>query len=103
MKPSPREVRAVASVLDPAVSEDALAMAVEAIEALDVVRGTKDQWIVVARPLANGPYVAIGTWTTKKQAMKASESLCSAHRTPQPGTGMMVMPMNHPSWLDKLE
>lgn len=103
MKPTPRELRAVAGVLDPSVSEDALDMAREVIEALDAVRSTKDQWIVVARPLANGPYLAVGSWTTKKQAMKASESLCSAHSTPTPGTGMMVMPMRQPEWLDKLE
>lgn len=101
-RPTLREVRAVASILDPDQSDEAMDMAREAIEALDTVRAGKDQWIVVARPMANGPYLAVGTWTTKKQAMKASESLVSAHRTETPGTGMIVMPMNHPSWLDKL-
>jgi len=102
-RPTMREMRAVARVLDSDMSDDAMDMAREAIEALDEVRVTKDQWIVVARVMAGGPYLAVGPWTTKKQAMKASESLCSAHKEPTPGTGMIVMPMNQPAWLDKLK
>lgn len=101
-KPSPREIKAVASILDPTLSDEAKDMAVEVIEALDKVRDTKDQWIVVARPLAGGPYVSVGAWTTKRQAMRATESFVSAHKEHEPGTGMMVMPMRHPEWLDTL-
>lgn len=101
-KPSPREIKAVASILDPSVSDEAKDMAVEVIEALDKVREKKDQWIVVARPLAEGPYVSVGSWTTKRQAMRASESFVSAHREHAPGTGLVVMPMRHPEWLDTL-
>lgn len=101
-KPSPREIKAVASVLDPELSEEAKDMAVEVIEALDKVRDDKDQWIVVARPLADGPYVSVGSWTTKRQAMRATQSLVSAHVRQTPGVGMMVMPMYHPAWLDTL-
>lgn len=101
-RPTQRELRAVANILDPNLSDEAMDMAREVVEKLDDVRSSKDQWIVVARPMANGPDLAVGTWTTKRQAMKASESLVSAHRTPTPGTGMIVMPMYHPSWLEKL-
>lgn len=72
------------------------------ITALDEVRGTKDQWIVVARPLAGGPYISVGPWTTQNQAVKASKSIVSAHREPTPGTGMAVIKMYQPEWLSKL-
>lgn len=102
VKPSPRELRAVADVLSKEW-DDVEVAAREVINALDDVRGTKDQWIVVARPLADGPYLAVGPWTTRNQASKAGETIVSAHKEPTPGTGRIVMQMNHPSWLAKLD
>ena len=100
MKPSPREIKAVVEALSREFDdiEDA---ARAAITALDEVRVTKDQWIVVARPLAGGPYVAVGPWTTKNQALKASRSFVSAHKDDNSGTGLVVMSMNQPEWIDR--
>jgi len=102
-KPTKRELVAVANILDPSLSDEAIDMAREVVETLDDVRSSKDQWIVVARLMANGPDLAVGTWTTKKQALKASECLVSAHREEAPGTGMIVMPMRQPLWLEQFE
>lgn len=100
-RPSPREVKAVAAALDAEYDDiDDAARAV--ITALDEVRATKDQWIVVARPLANGPIVSVGPWTTHNQAAKASTSIVSAHKEPTDGTGMAVVKMYQPDWINKL-
>lgn len=102
MKPSPREIKAVVEALSREFDdiEDA---ARAAITALDEVRVTKDQWIVVARPLAGGPDIAVGPWTTKNQALKASEEFVSAHKEPTPGTGKIIMSMRQPNWLEKIK
>jgi hypothetical protein len=102
-RPTKRELVAVANILDPSLSDEAMDMAREVVETLDDVRSSKDQWIVVARLMANGPDLAVGTWTTKRQALKASECLVSAHQEETPGTGMIVMPMRQPSWLEQFE
>lgn len=100
-RPSPREIKAVTAVLD-AEFDDIEEAARAVIAALDEVRASKDQWIVVARPLAGGPYVSVGPWTTHNQASKASQHLVSAHKEPTQGTGMAVMKMYQPDWLNKL-
>lgn len=100
-RPSPREIKAVTAALD-AEYDDIEDAARAVITALDEVRATKDQWIVVARPLARGPIVSVGPWTTHNQASKASQSLVSAHTEPTTGTGMAVVKMYQPDWIDKL-
>lgn len=100
-RPSPREIKAVTAVLD-AEHDDIEEAARAVIAALDEVRSSKEQWIVVARPLAGGPYLSVGPWTTLNQAVKASTSLVSAHKEPTEGTGMTVMRMYQPDWLNKL-
>lgn len=100
-RPSPREIKAVSAVLDTEFDdiEDA-ARAV--IAALDEVRASRDQWILVARPLAGGPILSVGAWTTENQARKASQNLVSAHREPTEGTGMAIIRMRQPEWLANL-
>lgn len=101
-KPSPREIKAVMSVLEREF-DDVEDAAKAAIAALDEVRSGKEQWIVVARPLAGGPYVSVGPWTTHNQAAKASQHIVSAHKEPTPGTGMAVMRMHQPEWIEKVK
>jgi hypothetical protein len=97
-----RDVKAVMQALDQ--EHDSLEDAAKAaIEAYESVAATRDQWIVVARPLAGGPYVSVGPWTTHNQASKASRHLVSAHNQPAEGTGMAVMKMYQPDWVKKLD
>lgn len=97
-----RDIKAVAAALEQEYDsvEDA---AKAAIEAYEKVAATRDQWIVVARPLAGGPCVSVGPWTTRNQADKASRHLVSAHRTETAGTGMAIMKMYQPDWVKKLD
>lgn len=96
-----RDIKAVAAALEREYDsvEDAAKAAIEAYES---IASTRDQWIVVARPLADGPYLSVGPWTTQNQAAKASRSLVSAHREPTPGTGMAIIKMYQPDWITKL-
>lgn len=100
-RPSPREIKAVTAVLD-AEFDDIEEAARAVITALDEVRSGKEQWIVVARPLAGGPYLSVGPWTTRNQATKASVDIVSAHKEPTEGTGIAIMRMYQPDWLAKL-
>lgn len=96
-----REVSAVMKALDS--EHDSLEDAAKAaIEAYEEVNRSRDQWIVVAKPLRNGPLVGVGPWTTRNQAEKASESFVSAHRDSNEGTGMAVVKMHHTEWIKKL-
>lgn len=96
-----RDIKAVAEALGREYDsvEDAAKAAIEAYES---VASTREQWIVVARPLAGGPYMSVGPWTTRNQATKASVNIVSAHREPTEGTGIAIMRMYQPDWLDKL-
>ena len=103
MKPSPNEVKAVARVLDPTMSDEAMDMAREAIEALDQVRAGKDMWIMSARTIKDGPIINVGPWTTKNQALRATKQLAFADDPNEtPGLGVMVMRMRTPDWLESL-
>jgi hypothetical protein len=104
MRPSPNEIKAVARVLDPSLSEESMDMAREAIEALDKVRLNKDMWILSARTLKNGPILSIGPWTTKNQAMRALKQVAFADDpNTTPGLGAIVMRMRNPEWLESLQ
>ena len=97
-----RDLRAVMTALEQEY-DDVEDAAKAAIEAYESVNGKRDQWIVVARPMRDGPYVAVGSWTTKNQAMKASRVFVSAHKDDTTGTGLIVMPMYQPEWVEKWE
>ena len=71
-KPRPTEIRLVANLLDPdaSSSEDAAALAVEIIEALDKSRAKRESFIVVAKLADWVPLQAWGEFSTRLQAEK---------------------------------
>lgn len=81
------------------MSEDALALARDMIEALDDARQDREQWVASARLLHNGPMISIGPYSTKNQALKALGRLSAADSGPD--VGGLVHRMNSPAWLDK--
>jgi hypothetical protein len=94
-----KAVKTVASILTPDVDDDALDMAVEIVEAVLNIESDRDQWAVIARTDPQAPYLGVGTWTTKNQAMKAAAKLCGS--TPdRTGTGSLVLPLRKPDWLE---
>lgn len=96
-----KSVKAVASILTPDDSEEAIDMAVEIVETVLTIESKRDQWALVARLDPDTPYLGVGTWTTKNQAMKAAAKLCGS--TPnREGTGSLVLPLKQPEWLDTI-
>ena len=71
-KPRPTEIRLVAKLLDPDAenSEDASALAIEIIEALDNSRLKRESFIVVAKLADCVPLQAWGEFSTRLQAEK---------------------------------
>ena len=71
-KPRPTEIKLVAKLLDPDAenSEDASALAIEIIEALDASRLKRESFIVVAKLADWAPLQAWGEFSTKLQAEK---------------------------------
>jgi hypothetical protein len=78
-KPRPTEIKLVANLLDPdnTDSESAAELAVEIIEALDLSRGKRDNYIVVAQLARWAPVQAWGEFSTKLQAEKFTKNLAS--------------------------
>jgi hypothetical protein len=78
-KPRPTEIRLVAKLLDPDAenSEDASALAIEIIEALDASRLKRESFIVVAKLADWAPLQAWGEFSTKLQAEKFFPNLSS--------------------------
>ena len=97
-----RTVKAVMQVLE-REHEDLESAAEAAVAAYEAEATKKEQHIVVARPLRDGPLVAVGPWTTRNQAERASQSFVSAHRDSSEGTGLAVLKMYHTNWINKLE
>jgi hypothetical protein len=71
-KPRPTEIKLVAKLLDPDAenSEDAAALAIEIIEALDNSRLKRESFIVVAKLADWVPLQAWGEFSTRLQAEK---------------------------------
>jgi hypothetical protein len=84
-KPRPTEIRLVAKLLDPDAenSEDAAALAIEIIEALDLSRAKRESFIVVAKLADWVPLQAWGEFSTRLQAEKFFPHLSA----PGPDTG----------------
>jgi len=84
-KPRPTEIKLVAKLLDPDAdnSEDATALAIEIIEALDKSRTKRESFIVVAKLSDWTPLQAWGELSTRLQAEKFFPNLSS------PDTGGM--------------
>jgi hypothetical protein len=78
-KPRPTEIKLVAKLLDPDVdnSEDATALAIEIIEALDKSRTKRESFIVVAKLADWVPVQAGGEFNTRLQAEKFFPNLSS--------------------------
>ena len=76
-KPRPTEIKLVANLLDPdnTDSESAADLAVEIIEALDLSRGKRDNYIVVAQLARWAPVQAWGEFSTKLQAERFTKNL----------------------------
>ncbi len=99
-KPRPTEIKLVASLLDPDAenSEDASALAIEIIEALDASRLKRESFIVVAKLADWAPLQAWGEFSTRLQAEKFFPHLAS----PDPGGGKgMIARLEHPDDLLK--
>lgn len=98
----PTEVTLLAKMMDPTVSDESKDLARDMIEALDASRVEREQWVIYARTLKDGPIITVGPFNTKTQAMKASKRIAFAD-DPQstPGLGMLITSMRHPVWLDK--
>lgn len=81
-KPRPTEIKLVAKLLDPdnQNSEDASELAIEIIEALDKSRVKRDAYILVARLADWAPYQAWGEFSTRLQAERFVQHLCSADK-----------------------
>lgn len=102
--PTPTEIKTVAKILDPSLSDESKDMAADIIEALDEVRAKREQWIVIARLSNESPVFAAGAWTTKHQALKKISKLSLVNKTgDQSKTGVMVARMMQPSWIDSLD
>jgi len=78
-KPRPTEIKLVAKLLDPDIdnSEDATALAIEIIEALDKSRTKRESFIVVAKLTDWVPVQAWGEFSTRLQAEKFFPNLSS--------------------------
>jgi hypothetical protein len=78
-KPRPTEVKLVSNLLDPDATnpEDATAMAIEIIEALDLSRAKRESFVVVAKLSDIVPLMAWGEFSTKLQAEKFFPHLSS--------------------------
>lgn len=78
-KPRPTEIKLVAKLLDPDAdnSEDATALAIEIIEALDKSRTKRESFIVVAKLADWVPVQAWGEFSTRLQAEKFFPNLSS--------------------------
>ena len=82
-KPRPTEIKLVAKLLDPDIdnSEDATALAIEIIEALDASRLKRESFIVVAKLADWAPLQAWGEFSTRLQAEKFFPHLASPDPT----------------------
>ena len=89
-KPRPTEIRLVAKLLDPDTenSEDASALAIEIIEALDNSRLKRESFIVVAKLADWVPLQAWGEFSTRLQAEKFFPHLSAPG--PQSGKGSIA-------------
>ena len=99
-KPRPTEIKLVAKLLDPDAenSEDATALAIEIIEALDNSRLKRESFIVVAKLADWAPLQAWGEFSTKLQAEKFFPNLAS----PDAGGGKgAIARLEHPDDLLK--
>ena len=99
-KPRPTEIRLVAKLLDPDTenSEDAAALAIEIIEALDLSRTKRESFIVVAKLADWVPLQAWGEFSTRLQAEKFFPHLSAPG--PQSGKGSIAR-LEHPDDLLK--
>ncbi len=104
MSPRITEVKLLATMMDPACSDDAQDLARSMIEALDESRTKRDMWIVSARTMKKAPIINVGVYSTKNQAMKAAKGIpfLDDPETTE-GVGCLIMPMRSPAWLDKLQ
>lgn len=99
----PTEVKLVAELMDPNLSEESVLLAREIIEALDQSRKEREQWIVAARTMKNGPHIMVGPFSTKNQAVKGYKKLAYVDDpNTTPGVGAVICKMYHPVWLDSL-
>ena len=81
-KPRPTEIKLVAGLLDPESSDpdNASALAIEIIEALDKSRGKRDSFIVVGQLAQWAPVQTWGDFSTRLQAEKFMHQLSPADR-----------------------
>lgn len=102
MAPRPTEVKLVAKMMDPDVSQESMDLARDIIEALDEARQDREYWLLSARTLKDAPTITVGPFSTKNQALKAASRLAFADDpATTPGVGALIHNMKPPVWLDK--
>jgi hypothetical protein len=81
-KPRPTEIKLIAGLLDPESSDpdNASALAIEIIEALDKSRGKRDSYIVVGQLAPWAPVQTWGDFSTRNQAEKFLQYLSPADK-----------------------
>jgi len=97
-----KSVKAVAKILEPDPSDEAIDMAVEIVDAVLEIEQARDKWAIVARLDPKTPILGVGTWTTEKPARTAAQKLCGSTED-RTGTGLVVIPLKKPEWLANLD
>lgn len=96
----PTEIKLVAQLMDPDVSEESKALAREIIEAIDQARADREQWVVAFRNHETSPVVVMGPWSTKTQALRAANAVAfQQDPLTTPGVGYLVTRMMGPNWV----
>lgn len=96
----PTEIKLVAQMMDPDVSEEAKALAREIIVALDDARQDREQWILGFRSHEKLPAMYTGPWSTKTQAVRAAQRVVfEQDPNTTPGVGYVVTRMMGPDWI----
>ena len=91
-RPRPTEIKLVANLLDPegSASESASELAVEIIEALDIARGKRDSYILIAQLARWAPVQAWGEFNTQLQAEKFVKHLSACDIEGDGGRALIV-------------
>lgn len=87
-------------MMDPDVSPEAIELAKEIIVKLDEARAERDQYVALGRTMQKGPIIAVGPFSTRRQAEKAIPLM--AFQEPlgtSPSVWGYVGPLKQMAWL----
>jgi hypothetical protein len=96
----PTEIKLVAQMMDPDLSEESKVLAREIIEALDEARAEREQWVVAFRNHVLAPTIVMGPWSTKTQAIRAANAIAfQQDPNATPGVGYLATRLMGPNWV----